>query len=226
MTSAEFLPRGHERLDASALAAIRAAATRVTVPADAWIFQTGQRAGAYLLVVSGCVRVQKVGETGREILLYRVEAGESCVLTTVGVISGGAYDAEARAEGEVVALALPAEAFHRLLGENASFRAFVFHDFSQRLADLMLLVEEVAFGRLDVRLAELLLRQAPAEGPLHTTHQALAAELGSAREVVSRLLKELERRGVVRLGRGQLEILDTRALCDLVTDEGPDHPAR
>ena len=195
------------------------------MPAASWVFQTGQPAQAYLLVISGSVRVQKIGETGREIVLYRVEAGVSCVLTTAGLLSGGTYEAEAQAEGEVIALALPAEVFHRLLGENASFRTFVFHGFSQRLADLLLLVEEVAFGKLDVRLAEWLLRFAPTDGALSTTHQTIAAELGTAREVVSRLLKEFERRGHVRLGRGQIEVVDSQALCDLVTDAGPSRPA-
>jgi CRP/FNR family transcriptional regulator len=142
------------------------------------------------------------------------------VLTTAGLLSGGTYEAEARTEGEVEALALPAEVFHTLLDENASFRNFVFRGFSQRLADLLLLVEEVAFGKLDVRLAEWLVRFAPAEGLLGVTHQALASELGTAREVVSRQLKEFERRGWVRLGRGHIEIVNQAALCDLVTDAG------
>ncbi|MCK6569986.1 Crp/Fnr family transcriptional regulator [Myxococcota bacterium] len=210
--------RGHDRLDATARAALAEHGRRVRAPADAWVFQSGQAAEAYLLVVRGSVRVQKQGETGREIVLYRVEPGESCVLTTAGLLSGAPYEAWAQAEGEVEAIALPRAVFHRLLGENATFRAFVFHDFSRRLADLLLLVEEVAFGRLDVRLAELLVRQAPAVGPLATTHQALAAELGTAREVVSRQLKEFERRGLVRLGRGQIDVLDSARLCDLVTD--------
>jgi CRP/FNR family transcriptional regulator len=207
-------------LDASARALIAERAMRVKAPAASFVFQTGEHARAYLLVVSGSVRVQRLGETGREIVLYRVEAGESCVLTTAGLLSGGTYEAEARTEGEVEALALPADVFHTLLDENASFRNFVFRGFSQRLADLLLLVEEVAFGKLDVRLAEWLVRFAPAEGPLAVTHQALASELGTAREVVSRQLKEFERRGWVQLGRGHIEIVNQAALCDLVTDAG------
>lgn len=213
-------------LDAEAQACLERDAVRVAAPASAFVFQEGQAAQAYLLVTGGSVRVQKLAESGREIVLYRVEAGESCVLTTAGLLSGGAYEAEARAEGEVTALALPAPAFHRLMAENASFRAFVFRGFSQRLADLLLLVEEVAFGRLDVRLAEWLVKAAPGDGAaLQTTHQALAAELGTAREVVSRQLKEFERRGWVHLGRGRIELLNTAALCDLVTDTPGDPDA-
>jgi CRP/FNR family transcriptional regulator len=152
-------------LDAAARDILAQRATRVQAPAASFVFQTGEHARAYLLVLSGSVRVQRLGETGREIVLYRVEAGESCVLTTAGLLSGGTYEAEARTEGEVEALALPAEVFHTLLDENASFRNFVFRGFSQRLADLLLLVEEVAFGKLDVRLAEWLVRFAPRRGP-------------------------------------------------------------
>ncbi len=204
-----------EGLDQPSLRRMCESARLVTVPAGSVVFQDGTPSADYTLVVEGVVRVQKLSETGREIVLYRVEAGQSCVLNTSSLMTGREYGAEAIAETDVTAILLPSDVFHSLLAASAAFRRFVFSVYSTRISDLLCLIEEVAFGRIDVRLAQLLTEHAGADSVLKTTHQELAVELGTAREVISRQLKEFERRGWLRLFRGRIELADRRALAEL-----------
>ena len=159
--------------------------------------------------------MQLLSEAGREIVLYRVGTGSTCVLTTSCLIGNEGYGAEGIAETAVSAVALPKDSFDRLITCSTAFRDFVFHSFGARLTDLMKLVSEVAFGRIDCRLAEALVSHAPQGGPIALTHQALAVELGTAREVISRHLKDFQRRGFVDLGRGHLEVRNVSGLRDL-----------
>jgi len=157
--------------------------------------------------------VVKTAASGREMLLYRVEPGESCIITSSCLLGHAPYTARGEAETPITLLILPSPVFDRLVAEQARFRDFVFHLFSERLAELMQLVEEVAFHRLDQRLAKLLL--AKNGDTLHATHQQLAEELGSVREIVSRLLKGFAAQGLVALGREQIGILDRNGLKSL-----------
>ncbi|MBT6095789.1 MAG: Crp/Fnr family transcriptional regulator [Rhodospirillaceae bacterium] len=188
----------------------------VHVPAGTAIFQPGSECGQYLFLVDGSVRVQMVAENGREIVLYRVTGGETCVMTTACLLAHQNYGAEGMAETDIRAVAISDPVFKRLLGASELFREFVFSAYGARLADLMVLVEEVAFRRLDLRLADFLLENQGSEGSITTTHQALAVELGSVREVVSRVLKEFERRGWVKLARGRIEVLDGSGLLGYI----------
>lgn len=182
------------------------------VPAGTRVFSDGQACQAFLLLLEGCVRVQKVAESGREIVLYRVEPGQTCVLTTNCLIAHADYGADGIAETPLHGLALTPLSFEELLARSAVWRAFVFSAYATRVSDLLMLIEEVAFGRIDVRLAQLLLAKTTG-GPLVTaTHQDLAVELGTAREVISRQLKDFERRGWVALGRGRVEVKAPDAL--------------
>jgi CRP/FNR family transcriptional regulator len=119
------------------------------------------------------------------------------------------YQARGVIEHDLEMVILPARVFHILLAQNEAFRSYVFHLFADRLTDLMSLVSAVAFQKLDQRLAALLIGKPLT---LHTTHQALADELGSAREMVSRLLKGFADQGWVQLGREQINIIDVGAL--------------
>jgi CRP/FNR family transcriptional regulator, anaerobic regulatory protein len=141
--------------------------------------------------------------------LYRVVPGEACILTTSCLLGNVAYNARGVAESEVTAVALPQLVFQRLLGEHEPFRTYVFGLFAERISELMQLVEAVAFQKLDQRLAALLLGKGKV---IHTTHQALADELGSVREIVSRLLKTFAEQGLVSLAREQVEIVDAARL--------------
>lgn len=203
---------GLAALDDPAWMELRSAARVVTLPAGAIAFRAGDTCENYLLVLDGSVRVQKLAENGREITLYRLEGGDACVLTTSCLLARERYPAEGVAETDVTAAAIPTAVFFRALDQSPGFRRFVFTAYGERLSDLILLVEEVAFGRIDGRLAARLLELAGEADALEVTHQALAAELGTAREVVSRQLKDFERHGFIRLLRGRIEILDRKAL--------------
>ncbi|ABC22046.1 Crp/Fnr family transcriptional regulator [Rhodospirillum rubrum] len=212
MTPAFRLP-GLAELDAESARVFAGAARSVQVPAGTILFRTGARCESYVLVVSGAIRVHRTSPGGREIVLYRVEGGQSCVLTTNCLIAARDYDAEGVAETDVEMIALPAPTFRRLLAASEAFRDFVFAAYASRLSDLLLLIEEVAFGRIDVRLAGWL--AARGDQPIAITHQDLAVELGTAREVISRQLKDFERRGWVDLGRGIIAPRDPQALRHL-----------
>lgn len=203
------------RLDPDSARLLQGAARMVDVPAGTVLFQDGSECSAYVLVAEGSIRVQKVSEGGREIVLYRVEAGQSCVLTTNCLIAREDYAAEGIAESDIRALVVPAATFRALLGQSETFRDFVFAAYAARISDLLMLIEEVAFGRIDVRLAGWLRARADQGGEIRATHQEIATELGTAREVVSRQLKEFERRGWVALRRGRLEVKDRAGLASL-----------
>ncbi len=178
----------------------------LSLPAGMTAFQDGGACQAYLLVLEGSVRVQKLSESGKEIVLYRVEAGQSCILTTACLLARDNYHAEAVTETPVSAVALPRPAFDAALASEG-FRRFVFDSYGSRITGLLSLIDAIVFGRMDERLMETLMRLADANGQLRVTHQELARELGTAREVVSRLLKDFERRGQVELERGLVRIL-------------------
>jgi CRP/FNR family transcriptional regulator len=184
----------------------------VRLPAGTRIFGPGQAPNAYLLLIDGSVRVQQVSETGREIVLYRVSAGESCALTTACLMGYEDYQAEGIAETDVEAAAIPRATFDDLIAKSAAFRRFVFTAFSVRITNLMRVIDEVAFSRIDVRLAHHLLQLGGTQNRVDLTHQQLASELGTAREVVSRQLTEFQRRGWIATSRGAIDILDAGAL--------------
>lgn len=192
-------------------------AQRVTLPPGTTVFAPGHAAESFLLVLDGTVRVQQTSVSGREIVLYRVSGGETCIMTTACLLSDEMYSAEGVTESEVHAIALPKGAFEEALARSAGFRRVVFAEYSHRISDVMHVVEEVAFERIDKRLAQRLLALAPANDTLTATHQELATELGTAREVVGRQLKELQRRGYVTLTRGSIAITDRNGLNALAT---------
>jgi CRP/FNR family transcriptional regulator len=149
------------------------------------------------------------------LVLYRVVPGGSCIITSSCLLGHSDYNARGVAETPLSLVALPLDIFSRLLVEHPPFRDFVFHLFAERIAELMQLVEEVAFARLDQRLAKLIL--ARKEAVLNVTHQQLADELGSVREIVSRLLKGFAAQGLVALGREQLTVLDRAGLQNMAS---------
>jgi CRP/FNR family transcriptional regulator len=185
---------------------------QITLHKEALIFRPGNPAENLLLLLSGTVRIQQLSEDGREIVLYRVHAGESCVLTTACLLAFEDYSAEGIAETEIEAIMIPRDVFDELMAISKEFRAFVFEAYSKRITDLFLVIEEIAFKRMYIRVAQKLLELQDARFVLRLTHQQLATELGTAREVISRQLKEFERRGWVRLSRGEIELRDVAAI--------------
>ena len=178
------------------------------------VFTPGQACSAFLVVKHGAVRVSTVTDTGRELMLYRVGPDETCVLTTACLLSAADYDAEGIAEVETDALAVPKPLFEELLATSAAFRQFVFSSYGGRLRDLIALVQEVSQRHVDRRLARFLCERGSG-GPIAASHQEIASELGTAREVISRLLKQFEAEGLVTLERRQIVVSDVAALAKL-----------
>jgi len=197
-------------LPAARLDALLAQAQLVRAPAGSVLFEANQPCRGFPLLLEGSVRVTKAAPSGREILLYRVEPGQGCILSGGCLLGHSDYSAKATAETDIVLLNIPGGPFHELMLESEPFRRFVFGMYGERLAEVMELVEAVAFQRLDARLAQLLVRRGPV---VQATHQSLADELGSVREIVSRLLRSFESRGWVRLERERVTVLDPRALA-------------
>jgi CRP/FNR family transcriptional regulator, anaerobic regulatory protein len=182
----------------------------VTFPAGRQLFYPGSFCENYLLVLTGAVKVQIMSESGREVLLYHVRSGDSCVLTTSCLLSGDCYPAEGLTEGEVTAFAMSSHAFFRCIEQSSFFREFVFKNFSSRLSKLIGRMEAVVFDTIDQRICKALLEKG--EQIIVKTHHELAYELGTAREVVSRHLKNLESYGWLILKRGTVEIINREAL--------------
>ncbi|MFW2372823.1 MAG: Crp/Fnr family transcriptional regulator [Gammaproteobacteria bacterium] len=187
-------------------------AREIRIPAHTTVFHQGDSCENYLLVLDGSVKVFTRSENGREVVLYRVLSGESCTLTTACLFSHNTYPAEGYTETDIKALVIPIKSFNEGLQHSSDFRKMVFDAYSQRLTEIIGLVEEISFGRIDVRLAKALLQHIVGEMTIHITHQSLATELGSAREVISRQLKEFEHKQWVKLHRGSIEILNSGAL--------------
>src|SRR5512139_377338 len=182
------------------------------IPAGQDVFLEGDRVEAIALLISGVVRVYKIGETGREITLYRFGNGESCILTANAILSQRTFPAIATVEKDAEAVMIPADIFRDWVKCYDPWREFVFELLSERLSTVMAVVEEVVFQRMDRRVATLLLNRMGAGQPIRVTHQEIAAELGSSREVISRILEDFSQKGWVEVGRGTVDILDSNGL--------------
>lgn len=174
-------------------------------------FRPGFACSNYIVVKKGSVKVSVHTETGREIVLYRVQDGETCVLTTAGLLSGEHYDAEGVAESDTDAIILPKPVFEELLATSPGFRRFVFSSYGERIQSLIGLIQEVAVRHVDRRLARHLLRLAR-NGVVEATHQAMAHDLNTAREVITRLLNDFADKGWVEISRGRVALKDETAL--------------
>ena len=178
-------------------------------------YREGTACGSYVMRLAGKSRVYKMSSSGREILLYRVGAGETCVITTTCLLGNSDYPASTIVEEPIRDVLIPANAFNQLMLDSVIFRKFVMTNYGALISDLIVLLDEVAFHSLDARLAKVLLDAKATQ--ITRTHQQIADELGTAREVISRQLKRLEQKGLVSLGRGQVEILNRDALQRLVS---------
>lgn len=201
-----------QRLDPRLVREFQQTASFARIPTGQDVFVEGDRTEAIALLISGVVRVYKIGETGREITLYRFGAGESCILTANAILSRQTFPAIATVQQPAEAVLIPADAFRDWVRRYDLWREFVFDLFSQRLSTVMAVVDEVVFRQMDRRVASLLLQRAQAQNPLRITHQEIAADLGSSREVISRLIEDFASEGILRSGRGAIEILDFELL--------------
>ena len=184
------------------------------------VLEAGQTAYAleeacpnYLMCIEGRTRIFKTSEGGREMLIYNVEPGGTCVLTTQCLLSRTNFPAESIAETRTSLAAIPADSFYRFMDEMPTFRSFVMSDYTKLLGTMFAFVDALAFQTLEQRLARRLLVEAGETLLVEKTHQQLASDIGSVREIVSRRLGDWERNGWVRNARGQIRILDRAALA-------------
>lgn len=210
---------GLARLEPAIKSRLKSRASILTVPSGKMIFGPDKSPENMLFLLSGTVRVQQTSDTGHEIVLYRIEAGQSCVLTTACLLAYDDYAAEGITETDITAAAIPRDVFDDLVATSKSFRDFVFAAFSKRITDLFVTIDEVAFQRLDVRLASVLTKLSEGRPKISTTHQKLAVELGTAREVISRQLQEFQRRGWIETGRGTITLRDAASIKRLASRE-------
>jgi len=201
-----------KRTDSPIAREFRQAAYYTRIPVGKDVFVEGDAVQSIALMLSGNVRVYKIGENGREITLYRFGLGESCILTANAILNQQTFPAVALVESEAEAIMIPADTFRDWIRRYDEWRAFLFDLLSQRLASTMAIVDEVVFHRMDARVAALLLRRADQGSIIQVTHQEIAAELGTSREVISRILEGFESAGLIGSARGQVEILDAGEL--------------
>jgi CRP/FNR family transcriptional regulator len=204
-------------LPAGLLKKVEETAKLVRAPADKRLFDVGSPCTDYPLLIEGTIRISKSSPDGHELLLYLLNPGESCVVTVVALLGETSFPAGGTAMTPLSLFSIPRSLFLEMVRESPAFRVFIFSFLSLRLSHLMALVDDVAFRRVDQRLASRLLLQPQ---PETTTHQMLADELGTSREVVSRILESFQQSGMVRLGRKRIEILDRNALDQFHRIEG------
>lgn len=161
------------------------------------------------IVLNGSLKVFKLDEDGREMLLYYIKPGESCVMSFLGATCNGTSKIKAVVEEEAEVLMLPVHKATDLIRENPQWTQFIFELYNRRFDELLSVVNAIAFQKVDVRLWDLLKTKVKMlkTDELNMTHQQIADELGTAREVVSRLLKQLERDKRISLGRNKIKIL-------------------
>lgn len=195
-----------DRLNHEAQTNVLAQGQYISLPADHLVCLEGDMCHHLPLVVSGSVRVYKIGENGREITLYHLDSGDSCILTASCIISQKVFPAFAITETEVEAFIIPANSLREWVRYNPIWQEYIFGLLSQRLANVIEIIEEVAFRRMDCRIATYLLNNSDNHLNLHTTHEAIAQELGSSREVISRILKNFEKQKLLSMSRGLIEL--------------------
>ncbi len=169
------------------------------------VFLKGDTCSFFSLILKGRVRVYKTGETGREITLYRFQTGESCILTASCILSKNNFPAEAVVEEDVEAVLIPNELLREFVKQYEPWRKYFFDVLSMRLGEVMEIIDEVVFRKRDTRIAEYLMKHS-SNDEVETTHQQIAAELGTSREVVSRILKDFERDNTITIDRGKIVI--------------------
>lgn len=190
----------------------------IHLPAQQTVFSQGQACTHYIVLTQGQVRVFARSRDGKEVVLYRIRPGEICLLTTACLMGDDCYSAEAVTESPASARVIPPEHFHQLLSTSESFRQFVFNNFGARLTQLMIQLEHIAFDSIEQRLHQYLWQMSATSSVITATHQDIATEIGSAREVVSRSLKKMEKRRLIKLHRGTIEVLQRPALLQETRD--------
>ncbi|MEQ1648287.1 MAG: Crp/Fnr family transcriptional regulator [Hyphomicrobiaceae bacterium] len=202
-------------LEASTLQALRTQSHFIAIAKGATIFAPGDSCQNLTLLTKGAIQVRITSEHGRELTLYRVSPGETCVMSVACLMGANHYQAEAIAETDIEGIAIGHATFDHLLATSPAFRSHILSIQTHRIFDLVGLVDEIAFHRTEARLASRLLALSASGGEIVETHQQLADDIGTAREVVSRRLKRLEARGLITVERRNIRINNRQALAQL-----------
>lgn len=166
------------------------------------------------IVVKGTARVFKSSDEGKELTLYRIEEGESCILTASCILNQIAFPANAVAQTDIEAILVSSSDVRMWMESYPDWQLYIFGLLSQRLASVIELVEEVAFQRMDRRLSSYLYQASEQANEIKMTHEAIASDLGTSREVISRLLKDLENQGILALSRGGVTVVERDKLSN------------
>jgi len=202
--------------DSSFVKNFYAACRYLELPVGASICDEGQQCAQLSMLLDGVGRIYKLSPGGREVTLYRVNAGEACVLTASCILNRDSFPAMAVTETPVRAVVVAPDKVRNWICQEGQWQHFIFGLLSHRLASIISVVEEVAFKRIDVRIAEKLARSlAQGNDSLQVTHAELAADVGSSREVISRILKDFTQRGMIETGRGSIRLLAPEAIENL-----------
>lgn len=211
-----------ERLDfyreapADLQAAMSAAGRYVSLAPGDFLFKEGDEPSEFAAIGVGSIRVFRIGATGREITLYHVRSQQSSLVSMLAALLGRPVIATGQAEVASEALIFPARALREWVVTSDLMRTYIFETVGRALVDVTTLLEDVAFRTMESRLGALLLQHFATTDVISMRHEDIAAELGTAREVVSRLLENYERRGAVNLSRGRVEMQDEAMLRQLI----------
>jgi len=181
-----------------------------------YLFHEGDPCQHFVLVEKGAIRVQKVSENGRVVVLYHVDSDHLCILTTSCLMGGTHYDAEGIAETDVELILLPKKEFEELISRSSLFRHAVFESISLRITSLIQKIDDIAFKSIRNRLTQLLMKKINPNNEVALGHQELAFEMGTSREVVTRELKALERDGYIEQERKSIKIIDLDSMSNIL----------
>lgn len=182
------------------------------VSKSSYFIRPGNKSVYLPFVYSGSFKVYKLAENGREITLYRIEKGESCIISALSIINSTPFPATVQSETNSEVLLIPAGLVLYLVEHYPEWRNYIFSMYNNRFDKLLALIDEVLFRKLDIRLSAFLLEQADSTGSLRITHREIADDLGSRREVISRILKDMEQQGLVELERARIILKDIAGL--------------
>lgn len=173
----------------------------------------GDSCSYFSFLVSGLIRVYKLGETGRELTLYRLNKGDSCILTASCILSNSPFPAIAVSETDIEVVSIPSSLFKDWIEKHEYWRHFIFDLIARRLAEIISVVDDIAFRHVDTRIATKIYQLYIKNGnPIRITHHNLARDIGSSREVVTRTLKDFEEKAYISTSRGTIKVLNPQSL--------------
>ena len=195
-------------------------AKHATLPSDHWVFHEGETCENYIFLLKGSTRIFKTLKNGREVILYHLHGGNTCTLTTAVLLSKECFPGDAKTETECRVALIPTDDFHLAFDQSSGFRKFVCRSLGNRIRDIIMLIESIASRHVDVRLARWLLMHGGGNDPVRISHLELSLEIGTAREVISRHLRDFQKNGWITQERRRINVISSNGLESLVSSKG------